>query len=361
MSWFNVNLPSNGNTGFSGLAGTTPPPSSLGGTTPPGGPGGYVGGSPTFSESAAAVPPSGGQGAATGNPSDRNYVRQQLMAVMQQHGITPGARGSGPADLEYYTDQAMATGGWTPGNAGYWQDRWVSDLHGGGGSGGGGGGFGGGMGSNSPLLAPYTKTYGDFTPPSGLDLQNDPGYQARLKMGTDALQSSAAARGKLLTGGTLKDLTQYAQDYASNEFQNVYNRAYNTYNTNRDTFGANYDIYRNNQNDPFNKLYSLTGLGLGAAGGANAAAGQYAGNLGGNTSLYASNNANTANGVSGTQQGIGNVQAGSQIAQGNNDASFWANFGGQLAGVPWYRRASAAANIYANNPHQPAPGTGATY
>jgi hypothetical protein len=55
-------------------------------------------------------------------------------------------------------------------------------------------------------------------------LQNSPGYQFRFKEGQQALERSAAARGTLLTGGTLKGLTRYGQDYASGEYNNRYNQ-----------------------------------------------------------------------------------------------------------------------------------------
>ena len=44
----------------------------------------------------------------------------------------------------------------------------------------------------------------------------------------------------LLTGGTLKDEQQFAQDSASNEYGNVYNRALTTYNTNYQGFLNDY-------------------------------------------------------------------------------------------------------------------------
>jgi len=72
-----------------------------------------------------------------------------------------------------------------------------------------------------------------FVPPTALTEQNDPGYKARLNLATDQLQRSAAARGGLLTGGTAKALDQFSQDYASNEYGNVYNRALDTFQTNR--------------------------------------------------------------------------------------------------------------------------------
>jgi hypothetical protein len=101
------------------------------------------------------------------------------------------------------------------------------------------------------LLQPYGQT---FTAPTGLTEQNDPGYQARLKLGTDAIQRSAAARGGVVTGGTAKALDQFGQDYASNEYGNVYNRALNDYNT-------NFNAYNTNQTNQFNRLASLAGVG----------------------------------------------------------------------------------------------------
>src|SRR5579871_613418 len=65
------------------------------------------------------------------------------------------------------------------------------------------------------LLTPYSGT---FSAPTGLTEQNDPGYQARLQLGTEAIQKSAAARGSVVTGGTAKALDTYGQDYASNEY-----------------------------------------------------------------------------------------------------------------------------------------------
>lgn len=53
-------------------------------------------------------------------------------------------------------------------------------------------------------------------------LQNSPGYQFRLGEGLKALERSAAARGTLLTGGTLKGLSRYGQEFASNEYDKRY-------------------------------------------------------------------------------------------------------------------------------------------
>jgi hypothetical protein len=101
------------------------------------------------------------------------------------------------------------------------------------------------------LMQPFSE---QFAAPTDVTEQNDPGFQFRLKQGQQALERSAAARGSLLTGGTMKDLTNYAQDYASNEYNNVYNRAMGEY-LNR------YNIFKQNQNDQFNRLAALAGIG----------------------------------------------------------------------------------------------------
>ena len=52
----------------------------------------------------------------------------------------------------------------------------------------------------------------------------DPGYGFRVKEGLKALQGSAAARGSLMSGNTLRGITDYGQQAASQEYGNAYNR-----------------------------------------------------------------------------------------------------------------------------------------
>jgi hypothetical protein len=128
----------------------------------------------------------------------------------------------------------------------------------------------GGFGS---LMA--ANPYSTFTAPTGLTEQNDPGYQARLNLGMDAMDRSAAARGSVLTGGTAQAENQAAQDYASNEYGNVYNRAFNTN-------AANFNQFSQNQNNQYNRLASLAGIGQQSA--------QQLGYLGSNAANGVSNN-----------------------------------------------------------------------
>ena len=64
----------------------------------------------------------------------------------------------------------------------------------------------------------------DYTP-FGMDtFTRDPGYGFRLSEGRKALAHQAGARGGLISGQTLKGLQDYAQNSASNEYQNAFNR-----------------------------------------------------------------------------------------------------------------------------------------
>lgn len=66
---------------------------------------------------------------------------------------------------------------------------------------------------------------GDFNKaPTMADLQIDPGYAFREKQGELALQRSAAARGSLQGGGFAKDLQNFGQQNASQEYQNAFQR-----------------------------------------------------------------------------------------------------------------------------------------
>lgn len=64
----------------------------------------------------------------------------------------------------------------------------------------------------------------DYTPFSIAQFQADPGYGFRMSEGMKALERSAAARGGLLSGATLKGAQRFGQDLGSQEYQNAFNR-----------------------------------------------------------------------------------------------------------------------------------------
>lgn len=58
----------------------------------------------------------------------------------------------------------------------------------------------------------------------GYDHTTSPGYQFRMDEGTRAVENSAASRGMLMSGGTLKDLTRFAQGTAAADYNDQFNR-----------------------------------------------------------------------------------------------------------------------------------------
>ena len=59
------------------------------------------------------------------------------------------------------------------------------------------------------------------------EVQTEPGYGFRLGEGMKALERLQASRGSLLSGGAIKGGQRYAQDLASQEYGNAYNRLAN--------------------------------------------------------------------------------------------------------------------------------------
>jgi hypothetical protein len=118
-----------------------------------------------------------------------------------------------------------------------------------------------------PLATEYT--------PFGMDqFQADPGYAFRMSEGMKGLERSAAARGGLLSGATLKGIQRYGQDLGSQEYMNAFNR------------------YQTERNARLAPLQSLAGVGQTTSQRLGAAGTQFAntmGNIGMNQSNVAAN------------------------------------------------------------------------
>ena len=119
------------------------------------------------------------------------------------------------------------------------------------------------MGQNNA----QADTSGNF---KGVDITQDPGAQYRMDQSTKALDASAGAKGSLFSGAQQKALQANAQNLASQEYGNAYNRQYGQY---KDTETANRDQY--NQNRTYNTdmqrykmgdLQNLTQVGQNASG-----------------------------------------------------------------------------------------------
>jgi len=128
---------------------------------------------------------------------------------------------------------------------------------------------------NDPNFGKYTRDFGMS------DFEADPGYAFRLSEGIKALDASAASRGGLLSGNTLRGALKYGQDAASQEYTNAFNR---------------YQINRRNQLAPLETLF----------GGAHESAntlGTAAGDLG--------------NALASNSNQLGNIQAAGAIRRGD--------------------------------------------
>lgn len=107
-----------------------------------------------------------------------------------------------------------------------------------------------------------------FAYPSLQEAQNEPGFQFRLQQGLGALNNAKSAIGTLRGGATYKALNDYAQQFASQEYGNVANRALTGYLTRRDTAqNAWENLFRGSQAEYAPKLVGWqTNAQLGDAG-----------------------------------------------------------------------------------------------
>lgn len=134
----------------------------------------------------------------------------------------------------------------------------------------------------------FSKTF------SGLgDLSSDPGYQFRMDQGMRGVDAGAAARGGVLSGAALKAEQQYGQDYASNEYNNAFNR------------------FQTNQTNSFNRLASVAGIGQTSANQTAAAGEQNVQNQ--TNAIVGSANAGAAGAI-----GVGN-----SLSNGGNSLANW--------------------------------------
>lgn len=153
--------------------------------------------------------------------------------------------------------------------------------------------------AGAPDYGRYAK---DFTM---ADFEADPGYGFRMSEGMKALERSAAARGGLLSGATLKGITRFGQDTASSEYLNSYNR------------------YQTNRANQLNPLQGLYGSGQTAANTLSNAAGA------------------TGTGLANTYMNVGQGLSNAAMAGGQARASGYINMASALN-----QGLSTGANLY---------------
>jgi len=153
-----------------------------------------------------------------------------------------------------------------------------------------------GIGGNASA-AGYGSLMKDF---SMADYQQDPGYQFRLQEGLKQLGRTSAARGGALSGATLKGTQGYAQNLASQEYGNAYQR------------------YMEQQQNRYNMLAGQQGVGF-RAGGA----------LADLSTNYGTNLANIAMGQGANEA----AQTAAKYGMYGDILNAGANFGGSVAGA----------------------------
>lgn len=158
-----------------------------------------------------------------------------------------------------------------------------------------------------------------------LDETNDPGYAFRLKEGQRAINNSAAAQGAR-GGDVMKAMQDYAQNYASSEYGNVWNRAFNAYGANEGNrlaaFNADTGAQLAGQGTAFGQAMDTYNARLASQGqGWNQALGGYQAELAGQGQQYgqASNTYNTQ--LAAQQQGFGQQYATSEANAGRDFAA----------------------------------------
>jgi hypothetical protein len=160
--------------------------------------------------------------------------------------------------------------------------------------------------------AGYGKYAKDF---SAADYQQDPGYQFRLGEGLKQLSHAAGARGGLISGQTMKGMEDYAQNSASNEYQNAFNR---------------YQTNRSNQLQPLGNLMTS---GQSAASNQAGQAGQYGVNAG--NMMVQAGQANAAGQIGMANSLASGLSSGASAYQNQNNFNNWLTKqpGGAGAGV----------------------------
>jgi hypothetical protein len=155
------------------------------------------------------------------------------------------------------------------------------------------------------------------------NFQGDPGFQFRLGEGQKAVENSAAARGGILSGAALKAINQYGQNFASNEYNNAFNR------------------FNTNQSNHFNRLATLAGIGQTATNATQQAGQNYATNAG-NNMLYAGNAA-----ANGAQRASGYIGQGIGFATNQLANTNWGNFGSTNTPAGYQAQTAPVTDYYA--------------
>ena len=212
---------------------------------------------PLMGPNGQAAPPMGGS-SPSGGSTGGGSLRDQVVQLANQIGRPDIAN-----NPDYWVGVIQQQGpnvDW-----GYWTDRMKSANQGGsvGASNFGGTNAQSGYGAvpMGSLQTSNTITPGNFTEPTAAQYMQSPGVKFALQAAQDAVERSVASKGTLLTGGTLKELAGYEEGVAGGLANDAFQRQLQaaTLNQNIGSSNAYYGLAANNQN--YNQLYNLAGLG----------------------------------------------------------------------------------------------------
>lgn len=96
--------------------------------------------------------------------------------------------------------------------------------------------------------------------PSEFNFKESPGYQFRKQQGMDGIQSSAAASGGLLSGATLKALNNHNSNLASQEYNNAFNQYQTDENRRYSQYLGQEQLNQSQQGQAFNQYLQNEGL-----------------------------------------------------------------------------------------------------
>jgi len=179
------------------------------------------------------------------------------------------------------------------------------------------------------------------------DFQADPGYAFRLSEGMKALDRTAASRGGLLSGATLKGAQRYGSDLASQEYQNAFNRYQANRATQEQNYGNAFNRFQTERINTLAPLQSLAGVGQSASQQAAQAAQAYG--AGGASTLGA-----LGAGQTGALGAFGAAQGSNIIGAGNARASGYVGGANALSsgvgqGLNFYQNQNLANQLQYNN------------
>lgn len=140
--------------------------------------------------------------------------------------------------------------------------------------------------------------------PDAGQFREDPGYQFAFDEGQRAIERSAAARGTLGSGGTLRALVRYGQGMADQQYGNWWDRQ------------------RAVQADKFNRLSTIAGTGQTTAT-----------NLGTMGQNFATQQSGTLRNIADMHLQGGNARASSYLHRGAISADQWNKIGDTLGGM----------------------------